>query len=72
MQPTMTDLATALDDGSWIDVVSRLADTLALDEMQALLVGIKCAEDRRLLPPSEHGRPLETEPLGPSRGALKP
>lgn len=86
-QPTITDLATALDDDSRIDVVlgaawdafdvvGRLADTLALDEgsdeMQAMLVGIKCAEGRRLLPPPEHGRPLETGAPGPGRGGLEP
>lgn len=65
-QPTITDLATALDDtgradvvlgAAWdaFDVVGRLADALALDEgsdeTQAMLTGIKCADGRRLLPP---------------------
>ncbi|MFI8952183.1 hypothetical protein ACIGO6_37560 [Streptomyces sp. NPDC053750] len=86
-QPTITDLATALDDAgrvdvvlgaAWdaFDVVGRLADALALDEgsdeMQAMLVGIKCADGRRLLPPPEHGRPLQTGSPGPGRTGLEP
>ncbi|MFA3872572.1 hypothetical protein ABS735_02550 [Streptomyces sp. MMCC 100] len=80
-QPTITGLAAALDDAgrvevvlgaAWdaFDVVGRLADALALDEggdeRQAMLVGIKCADGRRMLPPPEHGRPLETGSRAPA------
>ncbi|MFF6862378.1 hypothetical protein [Streptomyces ardesiacus] len=86
-QPTITDLATALVDtgrvdvvlgAAWdaLDVVGRLADTLTFDEgsdeMQAMLVGIKCADGRRLLPLPEHGRPLEPGAPGPGRAGLEP
>ncbi|MET9820635.1 MULTISPECIES: hypothetical protein [unclassified Streptomyces] len=86
-QPTITDLATALDDtgradvvlgAAWdaFDVVGRLADALALDEgsdeTQAMLTGIKCADGRRLLPPPAHGRPLETGAADPGRAGLEP
>ncbi|MFF9863277.1 hypothetical protein ACIPH4_34205 [Streptomyces tendae] len=86
-QPTITDLATALDDvgrvdvvlgAAWdaFDVVGQLADALALDkssdEMQAMLVGIKCADARRLLPPPEHRRPLELGTPGPGSVGLEP
>ncbi|MFD4347412.1 hypothetical protein ACFWQ6_21570 [Streptomyces coelicoflavus] len=86
-QPTINDLAAALDDAdrvdvvlgaAWdaFDVVGRLADALALDEgsdeVQAMLVGIKCADGRRLLPPPEHGHPLETGTLGPGKAGLEP
>ncbi|CAM5226508.1 hypothetical protein STENM223S_01221 [Streptomyces tendae] len=84
---TITDLTTALDDAdrvdvvlgaAWdtFDVVGRLADAFALDdgsdEMQAMLVGIKCADGRRLLPPPEQGRPMETAAPGPGRAGLEP
>ncbi|MBQ0887791.1 hypothetical protein KBZ94_23140 [Streptomyces sp. RM72] len=86
-QSTITDLAAALDDvdradvvlgAAWdvFDVVGRLADALASDEgsdeMQAMLVGIKCADGRRLLPPPEHGRPLETGAPGDGGAGLEP
>ncbi|MFH8977977.1 hypothetical protein [Streptomyces sp. NPDC017890] len=85
-QPTITDLVTALDAdqadavlcAAWdaFDVVGRLADALALDEdsdeMQAMLAGIKCADGRRLLPPPEDGRPLQTPAASPGRTGLEP
>ncbi|MDG9723755.1 hypothetical protein [Streptomyces sp. DH41] len=85
-QPTITDLATALDadqgdavlGAAWdaFDVVGRLADVLAFDEgsdeMQAMLVGIKCAGGRRLLPPPENGRPLQTPAASPVSAGLEP
>ncbi|MEU2900481.1 hypothetical protein ACWC4E_26945 [Streptomyces sp. NPDC001273] len=85
-QPTITDLDTALDTdqgdavlaAAWdaFDVVGRLAAALALDEgsdeIQAMLARIKCTEGRRLLPPPEYGKPLETPAVCPGRGGLEP
>ncbi|MFF6815194.1 hypothetical protein ACFZAG_35715 [Streptomyces sp. NPDC012403] len=85
-QLAITDLDTALDadqadavlSAAWdaFDVVGRLADALALDEgsdeMQAMLTGIKCADGRRLLPPPENGRPLETPNPCPGTAGLEP
>lgn len=85
-QPTITDLDTALDvdqggavlSAAWdaFDVVGRLSAALAFDEdsdeVQAMLARIKCTEGRRLLPPPENGRALETPAVCPGRAWLEP
>ncbi|GHC27279.1 hypothetical protein GCM10010348_61490 [Streptomyces anthocyanicus] len=85
-QMTITDLDTALgsgqDDGvlsaAWyaFDAGGQLADVLARDEnqdeIQAMLLGIKCMEGRALLPLPESGGPLEPLAECADRARLEP